>query len=167
MNKVGTIMDQLKEKRVGMKRSVWSSIMQSDRTASPCCYYLNNKEELPTFLADPAVPCDSNLIENFIRPAAVIRKNLQCLQTIKSAQSVFDILSVYRTLQLNKVEDSQGFLRRYCRSLFLYIVENAWTAALKDGKDPAKKIKRYGFKELRKGFDFSAWLPWKVNLTKK
>ena len=107
------------------------------------------------------------LIENSIRPAAVIRENLQCLQTIKSAESVFDILSVYRTLQLNKVEDPQEFLRRYCRSLYLYMVENAWTAALKDGKDPAKKIKSYDFKELRKGFDFSSWLPWKANLTKK
>lgn len=167
MDQVDTIMDQLKEKRVEIKRSVWSSIMQSDRTASACCYYLNNKEELRTFLGNAAVPCDSNLIENSIRPAAVIRKNLQCLQTIKSAKSVFDILSVYRTLQLNKVEDPQEFLRCYCRSLYLYMVENAWTAALKDGKDPAKKIKSYDFKELRKGFDFSSWLPWKANLTKK
>lgn len=167
MDEVDTIMDELKEKRVEIKRSVWSSIMQSDRTASACCYYLNNKEELRTFLENPAVPCDSNLIENSIRPAAVIRKNLQCLQTIKSAKSVFDILSVYRTLQLNKVEDPQEFLRCYCRSLYLYMVENAWTAALKDGKDPAKKIKSYDFKELRKGFDFSSWLPWKANLTKK
>lgn len=167
MDQVDTIMNQLKENRVEMKRSVWSSLMQSDRTASACCYYLNNKEELRTFLANPAVPCDSNLIENSIRPAAVIRKNLQCLQTIKSAESVFDILSVYRTLQLNKVEDPQEFLRCYCRSLYLYMVENAWTAALKDGKDPAKKIKSYDFKELRKGFDVSSWLPWKANLTKK
>ncbi len=167
MDKVDTILNQLKEKRVEIKRSVWSSTIQSDRTASACCYYLNNKEELQTFLANPAVPCDSNLIENSIRPAAVIRKNLQCLQTIKCAQSVFDILSVYRTLQLNKVEDPQEFLRRYCRSLYLYMVENAWTSALKDGKDPAKKIKSYDFKELRKGFDFSSWLPWKANLTKK
>lgn len=167
MDKVDTILNQLKEKRVEIKRSVWSSTIQSDRTASACCYYLNNKEELQTFLANPAVPCDSNLIENSIRPAAVIRKNLQCLQTIKCAQSVFDILSVYRTLQLNKVEDPQEFLRRYCRSLYLYMVENAWTSALKDDKDPAKKIKSYDFKELRKGFDFSSWLPWKANLTKK
>lgn len=112
------------------------------------------------------MPCDSNLIKNSIQPAAVIRKNLQCLQTIKSAESVFDILAVYRILQLNKVEDPQEFLRPYCRNLYLYMVENAWAAALKDGKDPAKKIKSYDFKELRKGFDFSSWLPWKANLTK-
>ena len=96
-------MNQLKENRVEMKRSVWSSIKQSDRTASACRYYPNNKGELRTFMGDTAVPCDSNLIENSIRPAAVIRKNLQCIQTIKSAESVFDILPVYRTLQLNKV----------------------------------------------------------------
>ncbi len=119
------------------------------------------------FLADPAVPCNSNLIENSIPPAAVIRKDLQCLQTIKSAESVFDILSVYRTLQLNKVEDPQEFLRHYCRSLYFYMVKNAWTTALKDSKDPAKKIKSYDFKELRKGVNFSSWLPWKTNLTKK
>ena len=119
------------------------------------------------FLGDPPVPCNSNLIGNSIPPAAVIRKDLQCLQTIKSAESVFDILSVYRTLQLNKVEESQELLRRDCRSLYLYMGENAWTAALKDGNDPAKKIKSYDFKELRKGFDFSSWLPWKANLTKK
>lgn len=113
------------------------------------------------------MPCDSNLIENSIRPAAVIRKNLQCLQTIKSAKSLFVILLVYRTLQLNKVEDPQEFLRQYCRSLYLYMVENAGTEALMQGKDPAKKIKSYDFKELRKGFDFSSWLPWKANLSKQ
>ncbi|WP_346744605.1 transposase [uncultured Turicimonas sp.] len=150
-----------------MKRSIWSSIKQSDTTALSRCYYQNNKEELRTFLTDPAVPCDSNLIENSIWPAAVIRKSLQCFQIIKSADCVFDILSVYRTLQLNKVEESQELLRRDCRSLYLYMGENAWTAALKDGNDPAKKIKSYDFKELRKGFDFSSWLPWKANLTKK
>ncbi|WP_282196134.1 IS66 family transposase [Turicimonas muris] len=150
-----------------MKRSIWSSIKQSDTTALSRCYYQNDKEELRTFLTDPAVPCDSNLIENSIWPAAVIRKSLQCFQIIKSADCVFDILSVYRTLQLNKVEESQELLRRDCRSLYLYMGENAWTAALKDGNDPAKKIKSYDFKELRKGFDFSSWLPWKANLTKK
>ena len=160
-------MNQLKEKRVEMKRSIWSSIKQSDTTALSRCYYQNNKEELRTFLTDPAVPCDSNLIENSIWPVAVIRKSLQCFQIIKSADCVFDILSVYRTLQLNKVEESQELLRRDCRSLYLYMGENAWTAALKDGNDPAKKIKSYDFKELRKGFDFSSWLPWKANLTKK
>ncbi len=160
-------MNQLKEKRVEMKRSIWSSIKQSDTTALSRCYYQNDKEELRTFLTDPAVPCDSNLIENSIWPAAVIRKSLQCFQIIKSADCVFDILSVYRTLQLNKVEESQELLRRDCRSLYLYMGENAWTAALKDGNDPAKKIKSYDFKELRKGFDFSSWLPWKANLTKK
>lgn len=119
------------------------------------------------FLADPAVSCNSNLIGNSIPPAAVIRKDLQYLQTIKSAESVFDILSVYRTLQLNKVEDPQEFLRHYYRSLYFYMVKNAWTTALKDSKDPAKKIKSYDFKELRKGVNFSSWLPWKTNLTKK
>ena len=57
------------------------------------------------FLGDPPVPCNSNLIGISIPPAAVIRKDLQCLQTIKSAESVFDILSVYRTLHRNEVEE--------------------------------------------------------------
>jgi hypothetical protein len=53
-----------------------------------------------------------------------------------------------------------AWLRLYCRALYLHIHESAWTPALKDGKDPSKKMDSYDVKELVKGFDFARWNPW-------
>lgn len=48
MDQIDVVMEQLKQERVQKKRTLWTSIKQSDRTASACCYYLNHKEELRT-----------------------------------------------------------------------------------------------------------------------
>ena len=44
-------------------------------------------------------------------------------------------------------------------ALYQHWVEEAWSRALSDGKDPNRRIMKYDMEELQKGFDFAAWLP--------
>lgn len=160
MDDIDTIMNQLAINRVTKKKTLWQIQDRSDPVAAACCYYLNRRDQLRLFLTNFTVPCDSNSIENAIRPIAVIRRNLQCMQSLDGAEALLNIVSVFKTLAANGIKDPITYLRDYCRALYQYMVDKEWTRQLADGKDPNKRITSYDFKELREDFDFNAWMPW-------
>jgi hypothetical protein len=160
MDQIGVIIRCCAQDRVRKKGNRYESRLKSDLVGAACCYYLNAEADLRRFLDDPAVPCDTNQVEASIRAVAVIRKNIEYKQTIEYAESLYVMLTVFKTLKANGVKDPVAWLRLYCRALYLHIHESAWTPALKDGKDPSKKMDSYDVKELVKGFDFARWNPW-------
>jgi len=57
-------------------------------------------DSLFTFLDRPEVPFDNNLAERMIRPAVIMRKNIQSNRSDKGAVTQAVLMSVYRTLKL-------------------------------------------------------------------
>lgn len=61
---------------------------------------LKHCDSLFTFLDRPEAPFENNLAERMIRPAVVMRKNIQCNRSNKGAATQGVLMSVYRTLKL-------------------------------------------------------------------
>jgi hypothetical protein len=65
---------------------------------------LRHCDSLFTFLDHPEVPYDNNHGERMIRPAVVIRKNLQSNRSDKGAQTQSILMSLFRTLKLRLLD---------------------------------------------------------------
>ena len=87
-----------------------------------------------------------------------MRKNIYFMQTVRGMKAFAHALSVVQTGRLNRF-DVRRWLLDYSRALYVYCVEEAWSKALADGKDPNRKLMQYDMVKLRAGFDFAAWLP--------
>ena len=56
--------------------------------AAACVYYMNQRDALRYSLADPRVPCDTNIVERAIRPLTIIRKNSYFAQSVDGMKSL-------------------------------------------------------------------------------
>lgn len=127
--------------------------------AAACVYYMNQRDALRYFLADPRVPCDTNIVERAIRPLTIIRKNSYFAQSVDGMKCLCDCFTLFETARLNDIDAAQ-WLEDYGRALFKYCYEKGWQEELALGKNPEKKIMQWDFCRLQEGFDFNAWLPW-------
>lgn len=159
MQDIDDIMMELSRGRlIQNKRGGWKAASKVDRYAEPCRYYMNQRENLKVFLSDERVPPSSDIVEGRIRPLTVLRKNIYFMQTVRGMKAFAHALSVVQTGRLNRF-DVRRWLLDYSRALYVYCVEEAWSKALADGKDPNRKLMQYDMVKLRAGFDFAAWLP--------
>ena len=160
MNDIDNLMMELSKGRLiqNKRGGGWRAASRADRYAEPCRYYMNQRENLRVFLSDSRVPPSSDIVEGRIRPLTVLRKNIYFMQTVRGMKAFAHALSVVQTGRLNDF-DVRRWLLDYSRALYLYCVEEAWSRALSDGKDPNRRIMKYDMEELQKGFDFAAWLP--------
>ena len=100
----------------------------------------------------------NELLEEGVPVELTINRELRFMQTVRGMKACAHALSVVQTGRLNDF-DVRRWLLDYSRALYLYCVEEAWSQALIDGKDPNRRIMKYDMEELQKGFDFAAWLP--------
>jgi len=61
--------------------------------------FRRHRDDLLTFLDDPAVPFDNNAAERAIRPAVIIRKNSYGNRSARGADTQAVMMSIYRTLK--------------------------------------------------------------------
>jgi transposase len=61
--------------------------------------FRRHRDDLFTFLDDPAVPFDNNAAERAIRPAVIIRKNSYGNRSVRGADTQAALMSIYRTLK--------------------------------------------------------------------
>jgi transposase len=61
--------------------------------------FRRHRDDLFTFLDDPAVPFDNNAAERAIRPAVIIRKNSYGNRSQRGADAQAVLMSIYRTLK--------------------------------------------------------------------
>lgn len=160
MDTVDEIIKEISKDLLTQKGSKYTSKFAENRIAQACCYYMNNRDELRTFLDDSKVPCDSNQIECAIRTIAVIRRNTMFKQSAEYERAMLNIVSVVKTLEANGVTDVDGWLRAYSARVFQYICDMALTQAINKGLKPNKKLIGCDFKELAKDFDATPYLPW-------
>ena len=82
----------------------WKGKDKLDLYAKPCIYYQNQKENLRRFLDDARVPPSNDVVEGRIRPVAVLRKNVNCMQTERGMQAATASLSLVQTAKLNNMD---------------------------------------------------------------
>jgi transposase len=61
--------------------------------------FRRHRQDLLTFLDNPAVPFDNNAAERAIRPAVIIRKNSYGNRSHRGADTQAVLMSIYRTLK--------------------------------------------------------------------
>jgi transposase len=61
--------------------------------------FRRHRQDLFTFLDDPAVPFDNNAAERAVRPAVIIRKNSYGNRSQRGADTQAVLMSIYRTLK--------------------------------------------------------------------
>ena len=61
--------------------------------------FRRHRDDLLTFLDDPAVPFDNNAAERAVRPAVIIRKNSYGNRSQRGADTQAVLMSIYRTLK--------------------------------------------------------------------
>ncbi len=61
--------------------------------------FRRHRDDLLTFLDDPAVPFDNNAAERAVRPAVMIRKNSYGNRSQRGADTQAVLMSIYRTLK--------------------------------------------------------------------
>jgi transposase len=86
--------------------------------------FRRHRQDLFTFLDDPAVPFDNNAAERAIRPAVIIRKNSYGNRSQHGADAQAVLMSIYRTLKQRSHDP-------------LKTITEALAAYLKTGKVPA------------------------------
>lgn len=77
-----------------------------------------HQNELFTFLEHPEVTADNNHAERMIRPAVIARKNSYCNRSHKGAQTQAIMMSIFRTLHLQKKDTIvilEEALKLYCQ----------------------------------------------------
>ena len=130
----------------------------------------------------------NDVVEGRIRPVAVLRKNVNCMQTERGMQAATASLSLVQTAKLNNM-DVRRWLLDYSTALYVHCMEAGWAQAYADGKDFSTKLTnfncapldelekeraaattakareraerkiRYNMHTLSQGFDYSRWLP--------
>ena len=74
------------------------------------------QKDLLTFLDHEDVPSDNNGAEREIRPAVIMRKNTQCNQSNRGAETQAILMSIFRTLRrrgLDPLPEVVQALRHY------------------------------------------------------
>ena len=113
MDWLDELMMELKDGLVQKKGVRW--VKSKDHpNAKVCFYYLNARDELRTFLTDPAIPPCTNKVERAIRAVTVLRKNSLFKHSPDFMNALCIGLSVNATLLANGIENTSEFLRNLC-----------------------------------------------------
>lgn len=122
MDWLDELMMELKEGLVQKKGARW--VKSKDHpNAKVCVYYLNARDELRTFLTDPAIPPCTNKVERAIRAVTVLRKNSLFKHSPDFMNTLCIGLSVNATLLANGIENTSEFLTEYSQALYKHMLE--------------------------------------------
>lgn len=122
MDWLDELMMELKEGLVQKKGARW--VKSKDHpNAKVCVYYLNARDELRTFLTDPAIPPCTNKVERAVRAVTVLRKNSLFKHSPDFMNTLCIGLSVNATLLANGIENTSEFLTEYSQALYKHMLE--------------------------------------------
>ena len=137
------VMDEMIKRHMSPK--FYLEPKKRDAYSRACVYWYQQRLFIRQFLNDPAVPPDTNIVEQAIRPITVFRKNSNWKASIFYMEDLCMLYSVYMTAKKNGIRDVYGWLRNYCRNLYAFCLEKQWTACIKDGKSLTKKNPCLGY----------------------
>ena len=127
---------------------------RGDPYSETAVYWYNNHDKLRAFLNDPMIPPDTNIVEQNIRTATIIRKNSFFMTSQRGIKALCTMLTVVKSLRRNGVENPVAALLDPCRALYSYCFDKAYTKAYLENNTQGKKLPSWNMIELSKGFDF-------------
>ncbi len=158
MDDIDKVMEYFVEKHTDpSKKGEGRCVHRGDPYSEAAVYWYNNHDKLRSFLEDPMIPPDTNIVEQNIRTATIIRKNSYFMTSQRGLNALCSILTVIRSLYLNGVENPAAALKDYCRALYSYCFDKAYTKEYLDNNTLGKKLTSWNMIELSKGFDFEKY----------
>ncbi|MCD8339293.1 MAG: transposase [Burkholderiales bacterium] len=171
MDLIDKLMDELSEGRVEQSESGrWRASPKTDPLAKACVFYRNNRDKLRCFLKEDnfEIPPDSSVVEQNIRPIALIRNNSHFFTNADYAKVALATFSIFRTLEMNHI-DPLEWMEKYCRRLFEHITargldrlyldtgdpEKTWITVRQEPK-PGEKASPYCLSSYAADFDFAS-----------
>ncbi len=130
---------------------------RGDPYSKAAIYWHNNHDKFRSFLDDPMIPPDTNIVEQNIRTATIIRKNSYFMTSQKGMNTICTILTVIKSLYQNGIENPVAALTDYCRALYSHCFDEGYTRAFAEGNDPGKKLTSWDMRKLSKNFDFKKY----------
>lgn len=125
-------------------------------------YYMNNVELMKPFLKEPSISCHSNMVEEKIRAAVVVRKGSLHMQTKQGVEDLCEWLSIFGTLRMNGIEDREGWLMELADCMYAYCTTKRW--GMECLHPHTKKNRstdfrtRWDMTELAQGFFIEPWI---------
>ena len=161
MTQIETIMSKMVERHlVPTKSGKKLQKKKGDPFSRATFYWYSHKENFKTYLNDPMVPPDTNMVEQSIRPLTILRKNSCFMNSERGIKDLCVIFSIWRTFRINGYDDPFAHLMQYCHALYSHCIDEGYTRAFRDNPDVlSKKINSWNMQELSKDFDFDSYLP--------
>lgn len=171
MDRIDRMMKFLSQSQTVEDNGKYKSAPQALYSASSV-YYMNNRDQMRTFLEDARICCHTNDVERVIRSLTILRKNAGFAQSIKGIEVLCGLQSIWETGKLYGIDDIAGWLIEYARELANYCESKAWTEEAEKGNvmdNPSRQL-RVEWKErwtgLASGFNHTKYLPWNYHSEK-
>lgn len=95
----------------------------------PVLYWMNQREHLGTFLEDPRIPLDTNIVERGLRPATIIRKVINFKQSERGMKAMATMLSLVETGGYYQIDVKQ-WLRDFGEAAYWHALRRGWMEAM-------------------------------------
>lgn len=157
MDHIDALMSELARDRIKRGKTVFVSVKASDLIGKACCCYMNQREMLREFMTDMSIPIDTETLATSVRPLAIVRSHPEFIENKDRAGLLFNVLSLFTSLQENGVKDPVAYVKSYAKELAAHIqkAKPEW-----NGISPNFGAELTEIRELTRDFDFDAWLPW-------
>lgn len=162
MDSIDEIMMALAEKYAVERNGRWYLAREGSAIGKVVIFWLNNRNELRSFLHDPRICPDNNQVERSGRSVAVYRNAAFFKRSIEGAKGVCNLLTLRETAKLNGIKDVPKWLKAVHRAFYEHIERHVWTTRyerLKTGEHLRLRIPNI-MPELIGSFDWTPWLPW-------
>ena len=165
MDRIDRMMKSLSQSQTVKDNGKYKSAPQALYSASSV-YYMNNRDQMRTFLEDARICCHTNDVERVIRSLTILRKNAGFAQSIKGIEVLCGLQSIWETGKLYGIDDIAGWLIEYTKELAVYCESKAWTEEAEKGNvldNPSRQLRvdwKERWEELASGFNYTKYLPW-------
>ncbi len=125
-------------------------------------FWLNNRNELRSFLHDPRICPDNNQVERSVRAVAVYRNAAFFKRSFEGAKRFCNLLTLRETAKLNGFKDVPKWLKAVHRAFYEHVERHVWTTRyerLKPGEHLRLSVPNIT-PQLIASFDWTPCLPW-------
>ncbi len=162
MDSVDESMMAFAEKYAVEKNGRWYLSREGSAIGKAVIFWLNNRNELRSFLQDPRICPDNNQAERSVRAVAVYRNAAFFKRSIEGVKGFCNLLTLRETAKPNGIKDVPKWLKAVHRAFYEHEERSVWTTRferLKDGEPLRLRIPTIT-PELIASFDWTPWLSW-------
>lgn len=158
MDSVDEIMMALAEKYAAERNGRWYLAREGSAIGKAVIFWLNNRNELRSFLHDPRICPDNNQVERSVRAVAVYRNAAFFKRSIEGDKGFCNLLTLRETAKLNGIKDVPKWLKAVHRAFYEHVERHVWTTRC-ERLNLRLRIPNITPERIA-SFDWTSWLPW-------